>query len=29
MTLASGPTDIRQVNEGFEKLDPLYSRLRP
>jgi len=29
MPLASGPADLGQVNEGFEDLDPLYSRLRP
>jgi hypothetical protein len=29
MPLASGPADIGQVNEGFENLDALYSRLSP
>jgi hypothetical protein len=29
MPLASSPTDIGQVSEGFEDLDPLYSSLRP
>jgi hypothetical protein len=29
MPFASGPADIGQINEGFEDLDPLFSRLRP
>jgi hypothetical protein len=28
MPFASGPPDIGKVNEGFEDLEPLYSRLR-
>jgi hypothetical protein len=29
MPLARGLVDIRQVNEGFEDLDPLHSGLKP